>query len=100
MLATPVGRLRVFSVLEAISFLFLLGVAVPMQIAGNRVLVMPAGMTHGILFVLYVLTALDVRSRLSWPNPVVLKVLVAAVIPFAPFIVERRLRGLEAPTRG
>jgi integral membrane protein len=97
MLATPVGRLRLFSVLEAISFLFLLSVAVPMQIAGDDKLVMPAGMTHGILFILYVLAALDLRTRLGWPNQVTGKVLVAAVIPFAPFFVERWLRNLEAP---
>ena len=97
MLSTPIGRLRLFSLLEAVTFLFLLGVAVPMQIGGNDKLVMPAGMTHGILFVLYVLAAWDLRGRLNWPNQLIGKVLVAAVIPFAPFFVERWLRTVKAP---
>jgi len=99
MLATPIGRLRLFSLLEAVTFLFLLGVAVPLQIGGNDKLVMPAGMTHGILFVLYVLAAVDLRGRLNWSNQVIGKVLAAAVIPFAPFFVERWLRTLQAPAR-
>ena len=99
MVSTPVGRLRLFSLLEAVTYLFLLGVAVPMQIGGNDKLIAPAGMTHGILFILYVLTTIDVRGKLGWPNNITLKVLVASVIPFAPFFVERWLRSQETPAR-
>jgi len=91
-LSNPVVRLRLLSVLEATAFLFLLGVAVPMQIAGNDKLIAPAGMTHGILFLLYVMAAFDVRGRLRWDNSTTRRVLVAAVVPFAPFFVERWLR--------
>jgi integral membrane protein len=99
MLSTPVGRLRLFSMLEAITYLFLLGVAVPMQIRGNDKLIPPAGMTHGVLFILYVLAALDLRTKLKWPNGVTLRVLGASVIPFAPFFVERWLRSQAVPAR-
>ncbi|HEY2832036.1 MAG TPA: DUF3817 domain-containing protein [Sporichthyaceae bacterium] len=97
MLSTPIGRLRVFSVLEAISYLALLSIAVPMQIGGNDSLIAPAGATHGVLFIFYVLSAWQVRTALSWPNNVIAKVLVAAVIPFAPFFVERWLRTQQVP---
>jgi integral membrane protein len=96
-LSTPIGRLRVFSLLEAISFIALLSIAVPMQIAGNDSLVGPAGATHGVLFIMYVLSTWQVRQALSWPNGLTAKVLLAAVIPFAPFWVERWLRTLHAP---
>lgn len=99
MLSTPVGRLRLFSLLEALTYLFLLGVAVPMQIGGNDKLVAPAGMTHGVMFVLYVLTTLDLRSKLGWNHQLTLKVLAAAVIPFAPFWVERWLRTQSVAAR-
>jgi integral membrane protein len=97
-LSTPVGRLRVFSVLEAITYLVLLFVAVPIKYAGdnpNPVHVM--GPVHGVLFIFYVLSAWQARAALSWPNNVTAKVLVAAVIPFAPFFVERWLRPQQVP---
>ena len=100
MVSTPVGRLRLFSLLEAVTYLILLFVAVPIRYAGhnpNPVHVM--GPVHGTLFILYVLAAIDVRGKLGWDSKVTLKVLVASVIPFAPFYVERWLRTQETPAR-
>jgi integral membrane protein len=99
-LSTPVGRLRVISLLEAVSFLVLIFIAVPVKYAGdnpNPVHVM--GPVHGALFILYVLSTWQVRQALSWSNVVTVKVLVAAVIPFAPFWVERWLRTQRVPAR-
>ena len=97
-LSTVIGRLRLFSLLEAISFLVLIFIAVPIKYAGdnpNPVHVM--GPVHGVLFIFYVLSTFQVRTALSWPNGVTAKVLVAAVIPFAPFFVERWLRTQQVP---
>jgi integral membrane protein len=95
-LSTPIGRLRVFSLLEAISFLVLIFIAVPVKYAGdNPTMVHVMGPVHGVLFIFYVLTTWQVRQALSWSTGVTAKVLVAAVIPFAPFWVERWLRTLQ-----
>jgi integral membrane protein len=102
MLSTPIGRLRLISVLEAVTYLVLLFIAVPVKYGADRpVLVQIMGPVHGTFFILYVIQALDVRSKLKWDGATTAKVLVAAVIPFAPFFVERWLRtqvpGTAAP---
>jgi integral membrane protein len=97
-LSTPIGRLRVFSVLEAVTFLVLVFIAVPVKYAGdNPKMVQVMGPVHGVFFIFYVLSLFQVRKALSWPTVLTVKVLVAAVIPFAPFWVERWLRTQHAP---
>ncbi len=100
MMSTPLGRLRLISLLEAVSFLMLLAFAVYKRTdGGSETGVQIMGPVHGVLFILYVLAALDVRKRLAWANATTAKVLVAAVVPFAPFYVERWLRTRSEPVR-
>lgn len=92
-MAGAVLRLRIVSLLEAISFLILLGFVVNEQaMDGSHTGISVMGPTHGCLFILYVVLALDVKSKLSWNGATLAKVIVASVIPFAPFFVERWLR--------
>lgn len=86
--------LRIFSLLDGISFIVLLGIAMPLKyMAGMPLAVRIVGSLHGGLFVglclclLYVL----VRQRLSFGRCIL--VFVCAFIPFAPFWLDRRLRG-------
>lgn len=93
MVSTPVGRLRLFSLLEALTYLVLIGFSVNKNVLdGDHLGVQIMGPLHGVLFVFYVLAALDVRPRLGWSVGTTAKVLIASVIPFAPFFVERWLR--------
>ena len=99
MLATRIGRLRVISVVEAISFLILLTCSVVKRTNDWELGVQVMGPVHGVLFVTYVLAVLDLRKRMAWPGAVVAKLLVAAVVPIAPFFVERWLRTQAEPVR-
>ncbi|MGQ0626390.1 MAG: DUF3817 domain-containing protein [Sporichthyaceae bacterium] len=99
LLKDPIGRLRVISVLEASSFLILLVCSVLKRTHDFQAGVHVMGPVHGILFVLYLLLVLDVRARLQWPTATTLKVALAAVIPVAPFFVERRLRDQSRPAQ-
>ncbi|WP_293769911.1 DUF3817 domain-containing protein [Sporichthya sp.] len=99
MLATRIGRLRVISVVEAISFLVLLLCSVLKRTNDWELGVAVMGPVHGILFVTYVLGVLDLRRRMSWPNAVTARLIVAAVLPIAPFFVERWLRTQQEPAR-
>jgi len=83
--------------LEGVSFLLLLGVAMPLKYLADRPeAVRWVGWAHGILFVALGLAVLVAwwRVRLSWRDSVV--VMVAALLPFGPFVVDRRLRDREA----
>ena len=57
---------RVISLLEALSFVILLLIAMPIKyILGNPELVRVVGMAHGILFVLYILGAFLFKKKLN-----------------------------------
>lgn len=96
MLRTPLGRLRVIAFIEGISYLVLLGVAMPLKyFAGIPEAVKAVGWAHGLLFVFYLLSVAEVTIARRWPLTRVLGVLVAAFIPFGTFVLDARLRREE-----
>lgn len=99
MFASPVGRLRVISLVEGVSFLILLTFAVIKRTNDFEAGVTVMGPIHGGLFVLYILATIDVSRRLGWAMSTTVKVAAAAIPPFVPFFVERWLRTQEAPAR-
>jgi integral membrane protein len=93
MLDTPIGRLRIIALMEGISFLVLLGIAMPLKyFAGLPVAVMVAGSIHGLLFVLYLAAVAHVTIVHRWSMMRVLGALIASVIPFGNFVLDARLR--------
>ncbi|GAA3939218.1 DUF3817 domain-containing protein [Hymenobacter algoricola] len=92
LLLTSLGRLRVVGFLEGVSFLVLLGIAMPLKyLAGQPDAVRVVGMVHGVLFVLYVLLVVQVSVALGWSWRKALLALVVSVVPFGTFWAERRL---------
>ena len=82
---------RVISLLEALSFVILLLVAMPIKyILGNPELVRIVGMAHGILFVLYIISALLFKNKLNWSNQILVVVILCSIIPLGPFYVDRK----------
>jgi integral membrane protein len=47
-------------------------------------------MTHGILFIAYVLLAVLLKKSQEWDFKVLLIVLAASLLPFATFFVEKK----------
>lgn len=82
---------RYVALAEATSFLILLVFAVikRTQDAPEGVEIM--GPIHGVLFLTYVVIALNVRSIAHWTRQQTLGVLVGAVLPFGGFVVDRWL---------
>ena len=81
---------------EGVSFLTLLCIAMPMKyFMGMPEVVRVVGSIHGVMFVLYVglLAMLHVRQR--WSFMFSLYALVASVIPFGTFILDKHLREKE-----
>lgn len=89
-----VALVRIFrwtSTLEAISFLVLLGIAMPLKYIWNMPeAVSIIGMAHGILFVMYLLLAYYVGQELKWSNKTLFIVMICAILPFGPFYAERK----------
>ena len=93
-----IDRLRLASILDGVSYLILLGIAMPLKyFYGMPMAVRIVGMTHGILFIALcacLLTVwLDRRLSLKWCAGVFL----CALIPFAPFWLDRKLRVFRRP---
>lgn len=96
-LTTSLGRLRVIGWWEGVSFLVLLGVAMPLKYFADLPLaVRVVGMAHGVLFLLYVLAAMHAALEHNWPWKRTLIVLAASVLPAGPFIVDARILRDEA----
>lgn len=91
-LKTPLGRLRVIGFWEGLSFLLLLGVAMPLKyFAGWPLGVRVVGMVHGLLFMLYVWAAIQAAIDRDWPWKRTALVLLASVLPAGPFVVDARI---------
>ena len=87
------GRLRALGMLEAVSFLILLGVAMPLKyLAGLPLAVKIAGLLHGLLFLAFCIVLLETQQVQKWPMRWTSMVLIAALLPFGPFVIDRRLR--------
>lgn len=81
------------AVLEGVSYLLLLGIAMPLKYGYNLPdPVKYLGWIHGILFVFYCLFLLLTWIKLKWSFGKVSLAFFASLVPFATFILDRRLR--------
>ena len=80
---------RAISISEGLSYLTILAVTLGWI---NREFVYLIGMTHGVLFMLYLVASLLVTSQRGWSVLVWVGLLCAAVVPFAFLAVEYFLR--------
>jgi integral membrane protein len=91
-LRTKMGRFKLIASLEGLSFLILVGIAVPLKyIWGQPWLVQNIGMLHGILFVLYILMIVQNKIEFGWATGRTLLAILLSFIPFGPFYVVKKL---------
>ncbi|KQN35978.1 hypothetical protein ASE92_07505 [Pedobacter sp. Leaf41] len=84
---------RKVAVAEGISYLLLLFVAMPLKYFADLPLyVKYTGWAHGLLFVLYAATLVLAWQEQKWKFGKALLIFVASLLPFAPFIVDRKLK--------
>ena len=82
---------RVVSFLEGTSYLLLLCVAVPFKYwLNDPQYVKLLGMPHGLLFVGYMVLAFLLKSELNWDMKKFGVVLLASILPFGTFYVDKK----------
>ena len=90
-LKTPIGRLRLFAILEGISFL-LFAVTMPLkyglQIPEPNFYV---GMAHGWLFILYVILCIQNIFLHRWSFKISILSLAASLLPFGTFYADAKV---------
>ncbi|TXK48612.1 DUF3817 domain-containing protein [Pontibacter qinzhouensis] len=93
---TPIGRLRAVGILEGLSFLLLLGIAMPLKyMAGIPEAVKYTGWAHGLLFVLYIGAVMQAAMEHNWSFKKIVISLLASLFPFGPFLIDGKLKEEE-----
>ena len=93
----PIPLLRTITLMEGISFLLLLFIAMPLKYVWNMPLaVRIAGSAHGILFVIFCILLVQTWIVARWPAARAVLIFAASIIPFGPWLVDRRMMNYEA----
>ncbi|QJX00128.1 DUF3817 domain-containing protein [Frigoriglobus tundricola] len=104
MLESPVGRVRAAGFVEGISALVLFFVAMPLKYAPpagsetallGKEFVFYVGAVHGGLFITYALITFLVWGQGALRFKHVAMAAVASIVPFGPFVIDRRLKAVE-----
>ena len=104
MLKTHIGRLRLVGMIEAVSYILLLGIAVPLKYLAGKAetrafgedMVSVVGMAHGVLFIAFGLVLLQVMNAHDWSIKKALRPFIATLIPFGPFVIDKELKAEQA----
>jgi len=93
----PIVFLRRIAFIEAISYLVLLFIAMPLKyIAGYPAAVRVVGMAHGILFVIFCFSLLQTMIVAKWSLGRCALIFIASIIPFGPWLIDRRMKSYQS----
>ena len=84
---------KVTAILEGISYLVLFSNMLfvkPNNFEVYKTLLYPIGMTHGILFIGYILLAILLRKPQKWDLKTFGIILIASLVPFGTFYIEKK----------
>ncbi|WP_157206514.1 DUF3817 domain-containing protein [Mariniflexile maritimum] len=82
---------RITAFLEGVSYILLLFIATPIKyLLNDPSYVKLLGMPHGLLFIGYIVLAFMIKKELRWDPKQFSVVLLASIIPFGTFYVDRK----------
>jgi integral membrane protein len=82
---------RIVSFLEGVSYLLLLFIAVPIKyFQEDASYVKMLGMPHGVLFMLYIVLAIVLKTQMKWNLKSLGIILLASILPFGTFYVDKK----------
>ncbi|MCP2336249.1 DUF3817 domain-containing protein [Actinomadura rupiterrae] len=87
-----IKRYRIMALIVGVMLLILVFVAVPLRYIwdkpGASAVISP---THGILYMVYLVTAFDLYRRAGWQLQKMVLMVAAGLVPFLAFYVEHRI---------
>lgn len=96
MLGTVLGRFRLVSAIEGLSYLILVFIAMPIKYLGdNPIYVKIFGMAHGVLFILFMVVFFQAKIKDNWNNKLALEIFVLSLIPFGAILIEKKIKARE-----
>ena len=91
-LSNTLGRLRLTGLVEGLSFIILLVIAMPLKyLAGQPQMVSIVGMAHGVLFVLYIGLTVLAKFKYSWSWKKMLLLWLASIVPLGTFYADYKM---------
>jgi integral membrane protein len=95
-LNSAVGRVRLAGLIEAVSFLVLLLVAMPLKYVGGKPeAVLYVGWAHGVLFMTYAAVTFIAWGSGHLTARMVGMAAIASILPCGPFFIDKRLKTVE-----
>lgn len=93
LLDTTMGRFRLSAIVEGISYLILLCIAMPLKYAaGYKPAVLYFGWIHGILFITFIILLLLVWIKYKWSIGKVMFAFLMSLVPFGTFMLDKKLK--------
>jgi integral membrane protein len=94
-----VTTFRAVSLIEGISYIVLLAIAMPLKyVAGHPEVVTHAGRIHGALFVVFIVALLAASREQGWDRRAQTTAFIAAILPLGAFWLERQFRTGRFPS--
>jgi len=91
LIKSALGRLRIIAFLEGISYLVLLGIAMPLKyMADLPQAVQIVGRIHGVLVVLFIVLLIQVTIERNWSFKKAMLAFIASLIPFGTFYADAK----------
>ncbi len=91
--SSSLKTLTMVGYLEGISFLLLLGIAMPMKyMMGIPEAVRFVGTGHGVLFIAYIVILMGTANKVEMPLWAMPTGVIASILPFGPFIFDYLLK--------
>ena len=92
MLKSRIGRLRLLSLIEGMSLLILLFIAMPLKYWLHMpVFVKIVGSIHGGLFLLFVFMIIAAAIEFRWKFTTTLVLLISSIVPFGCFYADKKI---------
>ncbi|HSN59848.1 MAG TPA: DUF3817 domain-containing protein [Ferruginibacter sp.] len=90
---TSMGTFRLIGIMEGISYLLLLLIAMPLKyMAGLPLMVKYMGWAHGVLFVLFGFYLIKVWVQYKWSFGKTTMAFIASLLPFGTFVLDKNLK--------
>lgn len=96
MQTNSIRLLRRVGLIEGISLLVLLFIAMPLKYFWHQPMAVKViGWIHGTLFILFMVLAFRVYEQRGWPFKKLVMAFIAAFLPFGTFVFDKRLKEEE-----
>ncbi len=93
MFSSALGRFRIISAIEGLSYLLLVFIAMPIKYIGeNPYPVKILGMIHGVLFIIFMISLFEVKIKEKWNTGLMFQLFVLSLIPFGALLIERKVK--------